>query len=188
MYNQARRKFDQMLRLVSQYRKKLLKDTNFHLAQQLEMEDALCEAEQYYCEAGEWESAVNMWRANDSWNEAIQISKLHMGVQASQCVAYAWALSTGGAEGSKLLTRFSLIVQAIDYAVESGDFSEFAQNSLKSKQPEVHLKQSCPFQARAARSAPATAAVTTRTPTPTAKRRVDRRSGRRWVAAVAAAA
>ena len=142
MYKKAR-KFDQMLRLVSQYRKELLKDTNLHLAQQLEMEGALREAETYYCEAGEWQSAVNMWRANDSWDEAIRIAKYHGGVQASQRVAYAWALSIGGAEGSKLLTRLGLIEQAVDYAVESGNFShafELAQNSLKSKLPEVHLK------------------------------------------------
>ena len=142
MYKKAR-KFDQMLRLVSQYRKELLKDTNLHLAQQLEMEGSLREAETYYCEAGEWQSAVNMWRANDSWDEAIRIAKFHGGVQASQRVAYAWALSIGGAEGSKLLTRLGLIEQAIDYAIESGNFDhafELATNSLKSKLPEVHLK------------------------------------------------
>ena len=75
MYKKAR-KFDQMLRLVSQYRKELLKDTNLHLAQQLEMEGTLREAETYYVEAGEWQSAVNMWRANDSWDEAIRIAKV----------------------------------------------------------------------------------------------------------------
>ena len=142
MYKKAR-KFDQMLRLVSQYRKELLKDTNLHLAQQLEMEGSLREAETYYCEAGEWQSAVNMWRANDSWDEAIRIAKFHGGIQASQRVAYAWALSIGGAEGSKLLTRLGLIEQAIDYAIESGNFDhafELATNSLKSKLPEVHLK------------------------------------------------
>jgi intraflagellar transport protein 172 len=142
MYKKAR-KFDQMLRLVSQYRKELLKDTNLHLAQQLEMEGTFREAETYYVEAGEWQSAVNMWRANDSWDEAIRIAKFHGGVQASQRVAYAWALSIGGAEGSKLLTRLGLIEQAIDYATESGNFDhafELANNSLKSKVPEVHLK------------------------------------------------
>jgi intraflagellar transport protein 172 len=49
-------------------------------------------------------------------------------------VAYAWALSIGGAEGSKLLTRLGLIEQAIDYAIESGNFDhafELATNSLK---------------------------------------------------------
>ena len=45
----------------SRYRKDLLKETHLHLAQQLEMEGNLREAESHYCESGEWQSAVNMY-------------------------------------------------------------------------------------------------------------------------------
>jgi len=39
-------------------------------------------------------------------------------------VAYAWAVSLGGDAGAKLLTKFGLIEQAIDYATESGAFDQ----------------------------------------------------------------
>ena len=138
------RRYDDMIRLVTSYRKDLLHETHQHLAQQLEMDGALREAEQYYCEAGEWQSAVNMWRANDSWDEAIRIAKFHGGVQASQRVAYAWALSIGGEQGSKLLTKLGLIEQAIDYAIESGNFDhafDLARKRNKDKKVTLIDKQ-----------------------------------------------
>jgi intraflagellar transport protein 172 len=142
MYKKAR-KYDQMVRLVKTYRKELLKETHLHLAQQLEMEGNLREAEKHYCEAQEWQSAVNMYRANDNWDEAIRVAKVHGGLSASKRVAYAWAMHLSGEQGAKLLTKLGLIEQAIDYSVETGDFEHafgLARNSLKSKLPEVHLK------------------------------------------------
>ncbi len=56
-------------------------------------------------------------------------------------VSYAWAVSLGGEAGAKLLTKFGLIEQAIDYATESGAFEHafsLAQSSRKEKLPEVH--------------------------------------------------
>lgn len=58
-------------------------------------------------------------------------------------VAYAWAVSLGGEAGAKLLTKFGLIEQAIDYATESGAFDQafqLSRTSMKSKLPDVHLK------------------------------------------------
>ena len=114
-----------------------------HLAQQLETEANYKEAEQYYIEAKDWKSAVNMYRANDLWDEAIRVAKLHGGPNASKQVAYAWAVHIGGEAGANLLTKFGLVEQAIDYATESGAFDQafqLARTSLKSKLPEVHLK------------------------------------------------
>jgi intraflagellar transport protein 172 len=142
MYKKAQR-YDQMVRLVSKHRKDLIKDTHVHLAQQLEMEGNLKEAENHYAEAGEWMSAVNMYRSNDLWDEAIRVAKFHGGVNASKRVAYAWALALGGDEGSKLLTKLGLIEPAIEYAVESGAFDhayKLAEASLPKKLPEVYLK------------------------------------------------
>ena len=142
MYKKVR-KYDQMVRLVKTYRKELLKETHLHLAQQLEMEGNLRDAEKHYCEAQEWQSAVNMYRANDNWDEAIRVAKVHGGLSASKRVAYAWAMHLSGEQGAKLLTKLGLIEQAIDYSVETGDFEHafgLARNSLKSKLPEVHLK------------------------------------------------
>ena len=53
-------------------------------------------AEKHYVEAQDWGSAVNMYRANDAWDDAIRVAKLHGGVNASKKVAYAWAVSLGG--------------------------------------------------------------------------------------------
>jgi intraflagellar transport protein 172 len=52
-------------------------------------------------------------------------------------------VALGGEQGAKLLTKFGLIEQAIDYATESGAFEHafaLAQNSKREKLPEVHLK------------------------------------------------
>ena len=92
-----------------------------------------------------------MYRANDLWDDAVRVAKLHAdlpcispasplhlpyispaspphlpaqvrvaklhgGVNASKKVAYAWAVSLGGEAGAKLLTKFGLVEQAIDYA------------------------------------------------------------------------
>ena len=59
MYKKAKR-FDAMVRLVAKHRPDVLKETHQYLAQQLEMDGNLKEAEQHYAEAGEWLSAVNM--------------------------------------------------------------------------------------------------------------------------------
>ena len=52
-----------------------------------------------------------MYRANDLWDDAIRVAKLHGGVNASKKVSYAWAVSLGGEAGAKLLTKFGLIEQ-----------------------------------------------------------------------------
>lgn len=135
--------YEQMVRLVAKYRKDLLKDTHLFLAQQLEREGDFKAAEHHFAEAGEWQAAVNMFRANDLWDEAIRVAKFHGGVNASKRVAYAWAMDLGGEQGAKLLTRLGLIEPAIDYAIESGAFEhafELAQSCAPKKLPEVHLK------------------------------------------------
>ena len=136
-----------MIRLVTSYRKDLLTETHLHLAQQLETEGNFKLAEKHYAEAQDWGSAVNMYRANDLWDDAVRVAKLHGGVNASKKVAYAWAVSLGGEAGAKLLTKFGLVEQAIDYATESGSFDhafQLANASKKEKLPEVHRTYSNP--------------------------------------------
>ncbi|CAM9795585.1 unnamed protein product [Chrysoparadoxa australica] len=142
MYKKLR-KFDDMVRLVGKYRRELLKETHQFLAQQLEMEGALKDAEKHYTEAGEWLSAINMYRSNDMWDEALRVAKLHGGANAQKRVAYAWALALGGEAGAKLLQKKGLIEAAVDYATESGAFDhafELANAACTSKLPDVHLK------------------------------------------------
>ena len=136
--------FDQMIRLVSVYKKELLSDTLVHLAQERENEGMFKQAEQHYVEAKRWKNAVQMYRSQGMWDDAIRVAKLHGGSNASKQVAFAWAVSLGGDEGNKLLQKFGLVDQAIDYAVESGAFDhafDLAHNSrLTQKLLEVHLK------------------------------------------------
>ena len=66
-----------MIRLVTSYRKDLLTETHLHLAQQLETEGSFKAAEKHYVEASDWGSAVNMYRANDLWDDAVRVAKLH---------------------------------------------------------------------------------------------------------------
>lgn len=142
MYKKARR-YDDMIRLVTSFRKDLLHETHLHLAQQLEAEGSFKLAERHFVEATDWGAAVNMYRANELWDEAVRVAKQHGGVHASKKVAYAWAVSLGGEAGAKLLAKFGLIDQAIEYATESGNFDHafaLAQASKQDKVPEVHLK------------------------------------------------
>jgi len=58
-------------------------------------------------------------------------------------VAFAWAVSLGGEAGAKLLQKFGLIEQAIDYAIESNAFQhafELCRTAAKDKLPEARLK------------------------------------------------
>lgn len=64
-----------MIRLVMKYRSDLLKETHHHLAQQLEMEGSLKQAEHHYIEGGAWSYAVDMYRARDMWEEALRVAK-----------------------------------------------------------------------------------------------------------------
>ncbi|CAN0217636.1 unnamed protein product, partial [Discosporangium mesarthrocarpum] len=142
MYKKARR-YDAMVRLVAKHRQDVLKETQQFLAQQLEMEGSLKEAESYYTEAGEWLSAVNMYRSNDMWEEALRVAKYNGGQSAQKRVAYAWALALGGEAGAKLLHKQGLIEPAIDYATETGKFEhalELAQSCCPQKLDEIHLK------------------------------------------------
>lgn len=53
IYRKARQ-YDHMIRLVTKYRKDLLKETHQHLAHQLESESNLKQAEHHYIEGGAW--------------------------------------------------------------------------------------------------------------------------------------
>ena len=142
MYKKAK-KYDSMIQLVGKYREELLTETHTHLAQELEMEGNLKVAEHHYCEAKDWQSAVNMYRANDMWDEAIRVAKFHGGIDASKRVAVSWARSLGGEAGNKLLQKLGLIEQAIEWAIAANNFEhafELARRNMKGLLPDVHLK------------------------------------------------
>uniref|UniRef100_A0A7S0YIK8 Intraflagellar transport protein n=1 Tax=Polytomella parva TaxID=51329 RepID=A0A7S0YIK8_9CHLO len=143
MYRKARM-YDHTLRLVQMYRKDKLSEEHLLVAQQLEAEGSLRDAEKHFAEGKDWKSAVQMYRQHVMWEDALRVARVYGGPTATKQVAYAWALSVGGGdEGAALLKRIGLIEQAIDYAIESGAFAQafdLARSGLKSKLPEAHLK------------------------------------------------
>ncbi|MEW5300130.1 MAG: hypothetical protein WDW38_002966 [Sanguina aurantia] len=142
MYKKAKQ-FEHMLRLVQTYRKEQLTQAQLLVAQALESEGLLREAEKHYGDAKDWKSAVQMYRTQGMWEDSLRVAKVYGGAAASKQVAYAWAITLGGEEGATLLKKLGLLDQAIDYAVESGAFAqafELTRAGLKTKLPEVHLK------------------------------------------------
>lgn len=142
MYKKHRR-FDDMVRLVSDHRPDLLKETHQFLAQTLEMEGSLRDAEHHYVEASEWHSAVNMYRSNELWDDAIRVAKFYGGINACKRVTIALLMAVGVVEGAKYLTKQGLVEAAIEHATENGAFDmafELAQHSMPKKMPEIYLK------------------------------------------------
>lgn len=137
------RQYDDMIRLVSSTRKELLTDTHIHLASQFQSEGNLKMAEKHYIQAKEWKPVVSMYRENDMWEDCLRVAKAHGGQTAYKQVAYAFALSEGGDAGVKLLAKRGLGEQAVDYAMDRGEFAEafkIAEKSCKHKLPEVHFQ------------------------------------------------
>lgn len=142
MYKKHRR-FDDMIRLVQEHRPDLLKETHQFLAQTLEMEGSLREAEGHYVEAQEWHSAVNMYRSNELWDDSIRVAKFYGGINACKRVTIALLMAVGVVEGAKYLTKNGLVEAAIEHATENGAFDmafELAHQNMPKKLPEIHLK------------------------------------------------
>jgi len=141
--HKKQRNYDSMVRLVEIHRPELLKEMHQHLAEHLEKESRLSAAEDHYCKAGEWLSAVNMYRSNDLWRDAMRVASLYGGQSASKRVAYAWAMYLGGEAGANMLTKQGLIEPAIEYATESNAFDhafELARMACPNQLRNVHLK------------------------------------------------
>ena len=60
-----------------------------------------------------------MYRAADKLEEAHRVAKSHGGPMASKQVAFLWAKSLGGDSAVKLLSKFGLLEEAIDYSMEN---------------------------------------------------------------------
>ncbi|CAH8560325.1 unnamed protein product [Schistosoma turkestanicum] len=144
MYKNARQ-YREMLRLVKQFNADLLDQTYLHLAEQLQSEGNLKQAEQYYLEAKDWKSAVNMYRTIDRWEDAYRVaSNCTEQPELRKQVAYLWAKHLGGESAVRLLTRLRSIENAIDYAMEHGAFDfafELAQSGCcLERLHEIHNK------------------------------------------------
>uniref|UniRef100_T1KB24 Uncharacterized protein n=2 Tax=Tetranychus urticae TaxID=32264 RepID=T1KB24_TETUR len=139
MYKAARQ-YDSMIRLVKQYHPDLLNDTHLHLAKELENEGLHAQAEGHYVAAGEWKNAVRMYKNANKWEDAYRVARSYGGAVPAKQVAFLWAKSLSDSESAvKLLTRFGLLNQVIDYAVECNAF-EFAISLVTNAGPEMKHK------------------------------------------------
>ncbi|KAK8378095.1 hypothetical protein O3P69_018808 [Scylla paramamosain] len=142
MYKKQRQ-FDQMMRLVKEYHADLVQSTHLHLASQLEQEGNYHDAEKHYIAAEDWKAAVNMYRGVDMWEEAYRVAKQQGGASAGKQVAFLWARTLRGDAAVKLLNKFGLLEQCIDYACESMQFEfafELSRIAMKQKLSEIHYK------------------------------------------------
>ena len=141
MYKKAKQ-YDHMIRLVTKYRKDLLKETHLHLAQQLDLEGNLKQAEHHYIESEAWHGAVDMYRAHDMWEEALRVAKTNGSAKEVGDIALKVAENMG-AQGQKFLIKNGLVEAAIDFEANKNNFDEafkLANGHARYKLPDVHLK------------------------------------------------
>src|SRR5690606_31368388 len=112
--------FDDMIRLVSQYRSDLLKDAHRQIASQYEIEGNFTQASHHYIQSGDWHRAVEMYKNADKWNDAIRIVKAHGKLEDLKAIANKWAVHVGGEAGAKLLFKLDLISEAIEFCEDHG--------------------------------------------------------------------
>ncbi|VDP45368.1 unnamed protein product [Soboliphyme baturini] len=147
MYKQANR-YEEMMTLMAKYQGDSVEDAHQHLAEDLEKEGQLKEAEKHYVAANNWTAAIEMYKNSHGWEDAMR-------VRCQNCllilrrhntmaeVAYHWALSLRGDSAVKVLRKLNLLPQIIDYAVDKEDFEfalELCRLGMQPRSAHVHLK------------------------------------------------
>lgn len=107
---------------MERYHPDLLQTTHLHLGQQLEQQGKHRSAEVHYLAAGEWKSAMNMYRVLSMWEEAYRVAKQSGGSAAANQVAFLWARTLSIDSAIKLLNKFGLLEACVDYACETYQF------------------------------------------------------------------
>jgi intraflagellar transport protein 172 len=142
MYRTAKQ-YDNMIRLVSTYRPDYLKSTHMLVAQLLEADKNLKQAEHHLVEAGNWKGAVEMYRAHNMWEEALRVAKTN-GMKAEiNEIAKKWVNNLPKDQATKMLMSMGLVEAAIDIEVDKKDFDnafDIANKHAKYRVPYVHLK------------------------------------------------
>ncbi|MFH4973753.1 hypothetical protein AB6A40_000462 [Gnathostoma spinigerum] len=132
-----------MMALVEKYHSEHVQDTYKHLASEFEERGDFKSAEEQYLKAKDWKAAVNMYRAAEKWADAYRIAKQEGGESVQKQVLFLWAKSMGGDSAVKLLQKFNLLDESIDFACDNGAFDfafELCRLGAKSRLPSVHLK------------------------------------------------
>mmetsp|Transcript_30644 Transcript_30644/g.27830 ORF Transcript_30644/g.27830 Transcript_30644/m.27830 type:complete len:487 (+) Transcript_30644:2705-4165(+) len=135
--------WDNMIRLVAKHRKHLLADTHLSIAQRLERNNNLKQAENHYIQAGSWHGAVEMYKNNGLWEDAIRVCRINGSEKETSELAKKWAESLGPEAGMKMLLKMNLVDAVIEYLIDRKEFQEafkMAKENAKHKTRDVHLK------------------------------------------------
>ncbi|VEN45242.1 unnamed protein product, partial [Callosobruchus maculatus] len=134
--------YDNMIRLVEKYHPNLLHTTHLHLGQQLESQGKYRAAEIHYLAVNEWKAAINMYKSLGMWEEAYRVAKQNGGASSANQVAFLWARTLPMDSAIKLLNKYGILEQCINYACETYKFDFAFQlcKNLPNKVDEVHLK------------------------------------------------
>jgi intraflagellar transport protein 172 len=100
-------------------------------------------AEHHFVESGAWHGAVEMYKSQNLWEEAIRVCKLN-GTDKETCeLAKKWADSLGPKQGIEKLRVLGMTDALIDYMLDRNEFEEafkLSGEAAKHKVPDVHLR------------------------------------------------
>jgi intraflagellar transport protein 172 len=137
------KQYDNMIRLVSQYRQDFLKNTHLMVAQYLEADKNLKSAEKHYIESGNWKSACQMYSSHNMSEESLRVAKANGSKNEINELAKKWVANLSKDQAIKMLLSMSLGEAAIDILCDSKDFEDafkLAEQYERYKIPYVHLK------------------------------------------------
>lgn len=137
------KQYDNMIRLVSQYRPDFLKSTHQMVASYLEAEGNLKQAEKHYVDCGNWKACVEMYRSHNFWEEALRVAKANGNKNEINEIAKKWVMNLPKDQQIKMLLSMGLGEAGIDILCDNKDFEaafKLAEQHEKYKLPDVHLK------------------------------------------------
>jgi intraflagellar transport protein 172 len=137
------KQYDNMLRLVNKYRPDYIKTTNNMVAQYLEQDKNLKQAEHYYIESGNWKSCVEMYRSHNMWEEALRVAKQNGNKNEINEISKKWVANMPKDQAIKMLLSMNLGEAAIDILCDNKEYEaafKLAEQHARYKLPDVHFK------------------------------------------------
>ncbi|MCQ2816330.1 MAG: hypothetical protein MJ252_03590 [archaeon] len=137
------KQYENMIRLVAQYRKEFLKKTHKMIGAYLEQDKNFKMAEYHYIQAGEWKSCVGMYRNCNMWEDCLRVAKTYGTKSEVNELSRGWVTELPKDQQIDKLLSMGLTEAAIDIYIQNKDFPnafKLAEQREKYKIPEIHLK------------------------------------------------
>lgn len=80
--------------------------------------------EHHYIESGNWNLAVEAYRSNNLWEDAIRVCRQNGNEKETCELAKKWAETLGNEAGMKMLLKLNLVDVIIEYLSDRHDFEE----------------------------------------------------------------